>query len=175
MEELRWILLVLGILTIGGIWLWTARGSRQAPGNAELREPTVTPVHTPSSALSDSSDRLPDRSADRRDPLPERREWGISPLEPLSIRTADFSEVPALDQPMLTHADPVDFSQDASRASVPRAAFERTIEVDLTGVEPPSLEPAEAFESADTPEPSRQEPPIEEPPIRSRRRRGRSP
>jgi cell division protein ZipA len=40
----------------------------------------------------------------------------VPPLEPLSIRTADFAEVPALEQPMLTHADPVDFGLDSSRA-----------------------------------------------------------
>jgi cell division protein ZipA len=99
LDELRWILLVLGILAIGAIWLWTARGSRQAPGNAELREPTMSHPLEPRAAAGD------------------RREWGVPPLEPLSIRTADFAEVPALDQPMLTHADPVDFGLDSSRAT----------------------------------------------------------
>ena len=94
---------ILGILAIGAIWLWSARGSRQAPGNAELREPTVTPRRRPTSRGARVG----------RD----RREWGVPPLEPLSIRTADFAEVPALDQPMLTHADPVDFSLDSSRAT----------------------------------------------------------
>ena len=104
MDELRWILLVLGILAIGVIWLWSARGSRQAPGNAELREPTVS--HPPEPA-----------SIETRASAADKREWGVPPLEPLSIRTADFAEVPALDQPMLTHADPVDFSLDSSRAT----------------------------------------------------------
>jgi hypothetical protein len=103
LDELRWILLILGILAIGAIWLWSARGSRQAPGNAELREPTVThPPPEPPEARASAVDR---------------REWGVPPLEPLSIRTADFAEVPALDQPMLTHADPVDFGLDSSRAT----------------------------------------------------------
>jgi cell division protein ZipA len=104
LDELRWILLVLGILAIGVIWLWSARGSRQAPGNAELREPTVT--HPPEAA-----------PVETRASAVEKREWGVPPLEPLSIRTADFAEVPALDQPMLTHADPIDFSLDSSRAT----------------------------------------------------------
>ncbi len=170
MDELRWILLVLGILAIGGIWLWTARGSRQAPGNAELREPTVTPtpVHAPSAAPTDSAERLTDRSAERRDAAAERREWGISPLEPLSIRTADFSEVPALDEPMLTHADPVELSPEPSRTASARASFERTIEVDLTGVEAAIVEPEdevpEPEDGVPEPVPPREEPTILEPP-----------
>jgi cell division protein ZipA len=114
LDELRWILLVLGILAIGAIWLWSARGSRQAPGNAELREPTVTHPHGPGA---------PPAGGPAPEPVPletrasDKREWGVPPLEPLSIRTADFAEVPALDQPMLTHADPVDFSLDSSRAT----------------------------------------------------------
>jgi FtsZ-interacting cell division protein ZipA len=111
LDELRWILLILGILAIGGVWLWTARGSRQAPGNAELREPTVTHPHGPSAAPPEPA------PLETRASAADKREWGVPPLEPLSIRTADFAEVPALDQPMLTHADPVDFSLDSSRAT----------------------------------------------------------
>ena len=150
LDELRWILLGLGILAIGAIWLWTARGSRQAPGNSVLREPTVSPVHTASSAPSE----LP---SERRDATADKREWGISPLEPLSIRTADFSDVPALDQPMLTHADPVDFSLDSSRATgAPR-------------FEPPPASPTVDAEARPEPvrprrarvEPARSEPAVE--------------
>jgi cell division protein ZipA len=111
LDELRWILLGLGILAIGAIWLWTARGSRQAPGNAELREPMVTATHGPSVPPLEVPPPEP------REPPADKREWGVPPLEPLSIRTADFADVPALDQPMLTHADPVDFSLDSSRAT----------------------------------------------------------
>lgn len=168
MDELRWILLGLGILAIGAIWLWTARGSRQAPGNSELREPTLSAVHTVSSAP-------PELPSERREAAVEKREWGISPLEPLSIRTADFSDVPALDQPMLTHADPVDFSLDSSRATgAPRfesppasptsAPLERTIEVDLeltveAEARPEPVRPRRArVEPA--PEPAPIEPPV---------------
>jgi cell division protein ZipA len=112
LDELRWILLGLGILAIGAIWLWSARGSRQAPGNAELREGMVTAAHAPSVPAPEAP--VPET---REPPAADRREWGVPPLEPLSIRTADFSDVPALDQPMLTHADPVDFSLDSSRAT----------------------------------------------------------
>jgi len=70
---------------------------------AATHGPSVPPPEAPSPAP--------------REPPADRREWGVPPLEPLSIRTADFAEVPALDQPMLTHADPVDFSLDSSRAT----------------------------------------------------------
>ncbi len=129
MDELRWILLVLGALAIGAIWLWTARGYRQAPGNAELREATVTHAHGPGAAtpgMATPGGTSPgaaalgggtsDPSLPEMRPAADRRDWGVPPLEPLSIRTADFAEVPALEQPMLTHADPVDFGLDSSRA-----------------------------------------------------------
>jgi cell division protein ZipA len=107
LPELRWILLGIGIVAIGAIWWWSARRSRQAPGNAELRESTATAPHTLAPAAVDPPPVAPKRS----DPG-ETRERGPSPLEPLSIRTADFEQVPALDQPMLTHADPLDIGPD---------------------------------------------------------------
>jgi cell division protein ZipA len=129
LDELRWILLVLGVLAIGAIWLWSARGSRQAPGNAELREPTVSHPHgagaVPPGGANHGDPPLEPASFEARPAAADRREWGVPPLEPLSIRTADFAEVPALDQPMLTHADPVDFSLDSSRATG-QARFGRT-------------------------------------------------
>jgi len=40
------------------------------------------------------------------------RDWGVSPLEPLSIRTADFESVHLADLPMTAHADPFDGTLD---------------------------------------------------------------
>jgi cell division protein ZipA len=118
LAELRWILLGLGTLAIGAIWWWSARRSAQAPGNAQLRESTVGPVATP--APLQASMPAP---ASAEMPHVEKRsiagaegrasaEWSISPLEPLSIRTADFEDVPVMDQPMMTHPDPLDVTQD---------------------------------------------------------------
>ncbi len=107
MDELRWILLGLGVLVIGATWLWSARGSRQAPGNAELREPTVTHPHGAGGTPPGGAPPVP-TPLETRASAADKREWGVPPLEPLSIRTADFAEVRALDQPMLTHADPAD-------------------------------------------------------------------
>ena len=105
--ELRWILLALGLPLLAGIWWWTARRSNQIPGNAELRE----------SSLGKSPEMQP--APDVR-PQPESRDWGVSPLEPLSVRTAEFDEVPVLDGPMMVHADPVPTMQP--RAQEPPAS-----------------------------------------------------
>jgi cell division protein ZipA len=141
LDELRWILLGLGILAIGAIWLWSARGSRQAPGNAELREPMVAAAHGPSAPAPEAPP-----AETREPPAADRRDWGVPPLEPLSIRTADFSDVHALDQPMLTHADPVDFSLDSSRATgQPRFAPSSSVSARRTRA-PPAPTPVVEFE-----------------------------
>jgi cell division protein ZipA len=106
LAELRWILLGLGILAIGAIWWWTARRSGQAPGNAELRESTAAPVHTFGPAAGESAQSV------KRSAHAETREWGVPPLEPLNIRTAELERVPELDQPMTSYTDPLDLSID---------------------------------------------------------------
>jgi cell division protein ZipA len=90
--ELRWILLALSLVLLAGIWWWGRRRSSQAPGDAQLRELTPSmepqrhepPTHRPS----------------------EDSDWGVPPLEPLSIRTQDFERVPVLDTPMMVHFEP---------------------------------------------------------------------
>ena len=83
-------MLGLGLLLIAGIWWWGARRSARAPGNAELRE---------SSILENTG---AEAEVARQ---PELRQWGVPPLEPLSIHTADYEPVPALDIPMLADGD----------------------------------------------------------------------
>jgi cell division protein ZipA len=56
-----------------------------------------------------------DNDADRQE-LPESRDWGVPPFEPLSIRTADFDDVPVLDGPMMVHADPLPMRSRATPA-----------------------------------------------------------
>ncbi len=94
--ELRLILLGLSLPLLVGIWWWTARRSRQAPGNPELRE--STPPLDP---------RYADSNEDDMRPHPEPKEWGVPPFEPLNIRTADFDRVPVLEGPILVNADPM--------------------------------------------------------------------
>ena len=86
MAEIRWILLGLGLILIAGIWWRGARRRAQGPGDAELRkvEPRAAPAALP---LVPSAHQHPP-------------DWGVSPLEPLSIKTADFDHVPVLDLPM---------------------------------------------------------------------------
>jgi cell division protein ZipA len=98
--ELRWILLGLSLVLLGGIWWWGARRSAQAPGNPELRE--LTP-----SAEPQRHEPAVDSQIAQREPAiePETHEWGVSPLEPLSIRTGDYDSVPVLDGPMMVNGD----------------------------------------------------------------------
>ena len=126
MTELRWILSGLGVVMIAAIWWWSTRRSRQAPGNAELRESTVVPLQS-LTANADPREREPRETPDHRQPPdyrpseyrppsdarapadhaepPEFHERKIAPLEPLSIRTGDFEHVPILDLPMMVDAE----------------------------------------------------------------------
>src|SRR5579863_2940598 len=90
--ELRWILLALSLVLLAGIWWWGRRRSTQAPGDAQLRE--ITP--TIESQRPEPSARATEAGT----------EWGVPPLEPLSIRTQDYEGVPVLDGPMMVSADP---------------------------------------------------------------------
>ncbi len=77
-SELRWVLLLLSVPLLVGIWWWTSRRSAQrAPGNAELRESTIA---------------AEPRRADSDDDAAH---------VPLSIRASAFDQVPVLDGPMM--------------------------------------------------------------------------
>jgi cell division protein ZipA len=107
--ELRFILAALSVLLLAGIWWWGTRRSRQAAGNAELRESTMgssTASARAAAPLDDEPDTTEPRGHDGS------RDWGVSPLEPLSIRTADFESVHLADLPMTAHADPFDGTLD---------------------------------------------------------------
>ena len=117
--ELACILLALGLMLIGGIWWWGARQSAQAPGNSQLRE--ITPSIEPPRAEVPGDvhvDRAPELS---------NRDWGVPPLEPLSIRTSEFESVPPMEGPMLVDADPAPRSASvASEHADTEVAAERT-------------------------------------------------
>ncbi len=136
MDELRWILLGLGVLAIGATWLWSARGSRQAPGNAELREPTVTHPHGAGAAAPGGAPPAP-APLETRASAADKREWGVPPLEPLSIRTTDFAEVRALDLPMRTHADPAD-DEPSVTTPVDDARADASVELEIGAQAPPA-------------------------------------
>jgi cell division protein ZipA len=100
-DKIRWILTGLGLLLIAGIWWRGARPRGQARGEPELREAPPAPPPPPS----------------------ESREWGVPPLEPLSIKTADFEDVPVLDMPMRADAPP---APTEAGVATPRPAPART-------------------------------------------------
>ena len=123
----------LGLLLIAGIWWWGARRSRQAPGNAELRESTAASAAAPPQAFARSARE----AASAEMPAVETassREWGVPPLEPLSIRTADFERVPAFEQPMMAEFEEVDLPMDldTGRAEVRREEADRMADFDRT-------------------------------------------
>src|ERR1700681_2517398 len=120
--ELRFILAALSALLLAGIWWWGARRSRQAAGNAVLRESTMssstTPVRTAPPVDDEPNPTEPPGSHDGS------REWGVSPLEPLSIRTAQFESAQLTDLPMTAHADPLDETLDLGIADHEHAAHQ---------------------------------------------------
>jgi cell division protein ZipA len=97
--ELRWILLALSLVLLAGIWWWGRRRSSQAPGDAQLRETTV-------SIEPQRAEAAPDGEVESAVEKATEAEWGVPPLEPLSIRTQEYEHVPVLDGPMMVSADP---------------------------------------------------------------------
>lgn len=105
MTELRWILIGISLPLLGGIWWWSVRQSRQAPGNAELRESPSGNLSAPMAAAAPVAAPAEHASTESVAPDTESRDWGVPPFEPLSIRTADFDRVPVLDRPMMANAN----------------------------------------------------------------------
>ena len=114
MGDLRLILAAICLVLLGGIWWWSARGSRQARGAAELRERGSPVGSFPDTDVTAQEGNAPVMRAE-----PESRAWGVPPFEPLSIKTADFDRVPVLD---------LEISADPNSAPAPRepAATART-------------------------------------------------
>jgi cell division protein ZipA len=91
LPNFRWILLGLGLLLWAGIWWFGARRSAQAPAGGELRQSEPPTPVIPASTL-------PVR--------PASADWSVSPLEPLSIKTADFEAVPVLEMAVRAESAP---------------------------------------------------------------------
>jgi len=156
LSELRLILLGLGVLAIGAIWWWTVRRSGQAPGNAELRESSAATIPAFGGAAGEPA------LTEKRPHATESRDWGVPPLEPLSIHTGEFERVPALDQPMSTHADPLEITVEFDSAIEPPAAPSTP---PRTAAAPRPRMPAPAPGAASAPEPT----PTPTPPVPSLR------
>jgi cell division protein ZipA len=115
-DQLRWILAGLSALLLAGIWWWGVRRSRQSPGNAELRESTAgigaVSGHAAGPVDDEPSPRMHDGS----------RDWGVPPLEPLNVHTADFEPVEFEDLPMTAQTDPLETTFDLGVAERESAA-----------------------------------------------------
>jgi cell division protein ZipA len=112
--ELRSILLALSLVLLAGIWWWGRRRSLQAPGDPALRETTPAAAlrsetyvdNAPPEAEAGDEQAEAEAEANAEETPASRRDWGVPPFEPLSIRTQDYDRVPVLDGPMMVEADP---------------------------------------------------------------------
>ncbi len=95
MSQMRLILMGLGVLLIAGVWWFSARRTSQASGREAFREREPAPEPRPTAVAPVSSNATPAGT-----------DWGVSPLEPLVIKTAQFEPVPVLDVPMRADAPP---------------------------------------------------------------------
>ena len=140
--ELRWILLGLSVLLLGGIWWWGAWRAKKSPKNTQWREPAATTADAVSLA---PAIRAQDES--------QSRDWGVPPFEPLSIHTDDFAQVELIDIPMMAASAPLAQHNaaaglDLDFSSEPGMGRQPEIDLDLDGV----FEPSEAAEAAAAPE-----------------------
>jgi cell division protein ZipA len=113
LAELRWILLGLTLALLAGIWWWGMRQSRQAPGNAQLRESPADNTVVPVPAAAPAA-------------VEEPREWGVPPFGPLSIRTAE-PRAPALDKPMTSTAEAVDMGPEPAPSAAAAAPIPASV------------------------------------------------
>jgi FtsZ-interacting cell division protein ZipA len=139
--ELRWILAAAcAVLLLGIVW-WGRRRSAQAPGRSELREPTVNTAEAV--------------AAEPREFGPATRDRRASPLEPLSIKTAQFEEFELDTKPMIPTLRPVDAipseARGASAAATAAAAPTTAAPADSS---PRAVAPAARVGAADEPAPA---------------------
>lgn len=105
-------------MLLAGIWWWGVRRSRQSPGNAELRESTAG-IGAVSGHAAGPVDDEPSPSPRMHD---GSRDWGVPPLEPLNVHTADFEPVEFDDLPMTAQTDPLETTFDLGVAEREAAA-----------------------------------------------------
>jgi len=118
-SELRWILAALSVLLLIGIWFWGSRRSRQAPGNAELRETTLgSPAGVHHIAIAGEEGERVELAAGPR-------ERAAPVLEPLKIRAADFEPVEVEPLSITVEAGPAARPADVTAPLAPRPAAPR--------------------------------------------------
>ena len=136
-------------MAIAAIWWWSTRRSGQAPGNAELRESSVVPLQSLTPAAGDRPDAH-DHS-EPRERAEARQDRTISPLEPLSIRTADFERLPILDLSMTAKREPeheriedVDYIESSMSAMSADSHRSIDVEIDIGGEDEPAAPESQA-------------------------------
>lgn len=157
MAELRWILLGLGLLLIGGIWWRGTRGSSQASKDTDARDTSPilrgsgTGGATRAGAGTPGAHREPVLGEDFDD-SPPRRERAVPPFEPLTIKTTDFDRLPILDTPFLAETRTRMEPRGAVDAGEPSSAPDRDFDADAAhaGAEDP-LAPADSSPPAAAP------------------------
>ena len=147
--ELRSILLALSLVLLAGIWWWGRRRSLQAPGDPALRETTPAAAlrsetyadNAPPEAEAGDEQAEAEAEANAEETPASRRDWGVPPFEPLSIRTQDYDRVPVLDGPMMV---------DVDLASARSSAHEPSTITPATG-RVPTLLPEPSYRSSAAP------------------------
>lgn len=145
--EFRWILAGIGVVLLAGIFWWGQRRSGQARGGAVGGNAHSGDARSGDTRSSDA--RSGDtRSGEVRDAgaaiaASPPQEWGVSPLEPLSIHTGDYDNIPVLDLPIRADVATRPATVRASASAVAPAPTPRTAAPILE----PELEPRAATAS----------------------------
>lgn len=153
----------LNLVLLAGIWWWGVRQSRQAPGNAELRESPAgaAAAHLPATAHLSATAHLPAAAPAQSDareecaPDAQPHGWGVPPFEPLSIRTTDSGRVPALDRPMTANAEALDLGGDSRGPFSPAPTAAAPVPTAPPAPAAPTGSPAPAASSPGPGEPQR--------------------
>jgi len=159
--ELRWILLGLGLLLIGGIWWRGTRGTSQASKDADARDTAPILRATGGAPRAGAGDvgahREPVLGEDFDDSSP-RRERAVPPFEPLTIKTTDFDRLPILDTPFLAETRTRPEPRGAGAAGESNSAPDRDFDTDTDADADAAHADAAPADAADPPAPAEASP-----------------
>jgi cell division protein ZipA len=131
MSELRWTLLILGVLFIAALAWWERRRPRQASGALERATPREMPAEAPPRALREPALALPEMRA--REPLVARE-------LPVVDVSADLERVPMLEPAPGMPASPETAGAIAPPPAVPPGTLPRERLPELPAVPPPLVQ-----------------------------------
>jgi cell division protein ZipA len=138
MNELRWILLVAGLLLLGGLYLWGMRGRWRGQGSDDgSRRPAV---FTGGAQGFETGETVPD---DIEEPAVLRAERRVEPgfddevaaaADVTPVRRIDFDDEAALESPAIGRREPTYTSRSEPAAAPPRS--EPVVEAAVTAPAP---------------------------------------